>query len=911
MSEELDVASMASAAAGSHLRIKKDIVGRKHYRPLKNCPSAAARFKKLAKKYLDGKFLIENKPARLAFCFVVFDGIVTMADLIAALSNYNNIYTYCDSVCLDWLGEDGRLNRRYLSALTQKAWAVSGESEKSVQKIMANLEKNLSRFYCGLPDNYLVYFLNDAQAWLFENTSGFLFSHCILANPITAIPRSALGRLETSKALSRTCDYQEIKREESVGFMQALGGYFSFGEDKSPHLVEEVVAICKRKSNLPDHKDKGRMIREVRALLSRPGDPGKTTSLIISFVLDLIESGGKKNSNLVAGSIHKYVLYSISQIYEAFSGKELEEIKSQEFQEIYGGIIQGMLPGNRGCCSSALGSWHAFLSKWIGVPPVCSSLFKNVGEIVPNANLIWPHEQEKIFEWLNHAHCDERLVAELKVAFVIAKSVRVRARELFKLRIRSIRVWNNVIEIETCFLKRDGRLKTESSRRVAEINNPQAILIITEWVSRRKEEGASETDLLFGDPHDPANGYKLNQLYVIMNQLVKCVTGDKNVSLHTLCHTVITQSIDAGLIFESAADINPLDMVANSAGHASCQTSINDYYHSFELLLRQQINKGLQKIDISSMGVSAHSTITPECFRRRCSRNKNASRNSIAWEAISNKQFSLLIGTAAEADSFKEPQPPSILSGSSSFEFDNLLDVLADAADGHSLSVVCERNNATEEKINTLCAIGNALLAQLGIHEKNSNEEYEVGAFIIFQMALLGEGAYLIQPKRLSQEKHAPLKNYLMSSMVIAASRYGLDSWKKCFYKGYVSLDDPASATGLVQLLRAASIPIGQLVINVACSHEELSSSESKLLSQIIALFTSIFSSHPHIKKRSPRRGRPKFYLMISSGQPIDAAHSASASISRAGLNTLLLGADIFIKLTAGEKTPTERKSHD
>lgn len=894
------------------ISIKFDRVGRAHFRPSASTAAGSARFRNFQIKLLNGTLTFNDKSTQLAANLIAFDGIVTKSDLTAGLALQNQLYTWNEHTCLEWSSENKRVNRRFISIFTGKDWASAQNSTLiNPDDTLNNLEIALEKFYPTKSISKLDQLLHDAQAWVFEVLPGPLLAHCLSAVQLALLPRETLAREESRKALLSSAE-QPTESEASVGLAGALDGYFSHdGKDHGGWLVNKLVVACRHKKQVADHIDKRRILKGCLALSSEADSAGRTASIILAWAIDLVESGTASENNISPGTVDLYVGYAAPALHEYFKNENLEEIDSEQFDEIYSSIIKSVTPGVQKTLASALHSWHRFIQYWLDASPIKKSLYLDVEQSTPRANVIWPHEKELIDSWIASAIGDERLTNQLQVSHAIATSLRIRISELLNLRMRNVRITGADVEIEISPMRRDGKLKTPSAQRAVLIYGAAAITIILKWVARRKSEGALLEDLLFGNPHKPAKGYKLGHLCVTLNQLLKCATGDPNISFHSYSHDWISNQIEKVLLSNTTNDINPLDILAAEVGHSSAQTSLINYFHFIERPLRHFLDCAIQSLALTSRIVSRYSKISPATLRQRCHRNKlKGDKQNMYWLAMADSSAHLCQSTASSPFEFKNAHPPSALTKSKSTCFSDILYILSDLAEGMSALATSSRSGYPEHIVYQIAAIACDLLKQLGILEKTVGVRTQIDAVANFQMTFSGESSDSIQFDRINQIKLNQVRRYLSQQIESIVLESACNSWAHSFRHGYISLDKPSQSTGLIKFLYEAKVTQNSIIV---CTSLNTEGSAKHLHYQITTIFNGIFSLPPLFDTKSPRRGRPNNYLVISGVEPQVGGNLESAAISMKGFNALLFAACVNRKLSSAiiTATPTELNSNN
>lgn len=418
-------------------------------------------------------------------------------------------------------------------------------------------------------------------------------------------------------------------------------------------------------------------------------------------------------------------------------------------------------------------------------------------------------------------------------------------------------------------------------------------------------------DLLFGDPHQPSRGYKLGQLYVTLNMLLKQATGDANTSFHIYSHTHISNGIENALMTNNDIEISQLDLLAADVGHTTAQTSLQHYFHKFELPLRHFLDHAMESIPLNSTIISQHSHISPAAFRQRCSRGRDdGDRNQTGWRILNTLQTGLLIPKASSAFEFRTANPPQSIHKALSFEFISMLHILTDLSNGLSVDATSSRTGVSEETVHHAAIIACNLMEELGIAGKAFHHRNGIGAVAELQLLLSQPHFRSMQFSRVGQPKMLPLRRYLLLQADSMPAQAGTSSWKACFTKGYIDLTSPAKAAGLINLLSAAKISIEQIVV---CTESPTGPDAVKhriRLHQIGQLFSSAFSVVPRVVHTKARRGRPHSYLSISGVSLADDRINQGAALSNGGLNALLFTASVYLRLTDSLNSPSKETQH-
>lgn len=895
-----------------------DTVHRVHFRSAPLESYASNRFSKIIDATLKNEIEFPSPAARIAWSLIIFDGIVTRPELDKAIANIDLIYRWRNHYCLDWVNDDGRQQRRYISPFTQTALAAPRTKKFTLDSVLAELESILAKLGPHEVGAYtLTILLADAHAWLRENISDYIYAHVSGLVPMTSLPRSVLARAEAELALKA----DSIEREAGIrheGFQLAIAAYLDQATgDRGGWLVAELTRICRRDRSKSNSADRKRMLDDCLALASYAGEASPISALILAWVIDLIESGTRRKRRLKAITPAKYVGAAANLLWVTFRGKVLEEMSSAQFNTIYTGLIAGLSSSQARTLASALSSWHFFISTWLDVAPLSASLHKWVSPASPKANVLWPHEIAIIRQWLvDTKGTDKRSHDQLRIAFEILCGTRIRSNELLNLRMQNLKTKDNVAYVEIATHSRDGGDKSEAARRRMEIADPEKVELIQGWLSSRAREGAFPRDYLFGDPHRADRKYRSGHLYVSLNQLFKAATGDPTIGTHALSHTYISFSWLATARAPQELDVNPFEERSAESGHESPHTGFSSYFHFPEELLREQLDKAIAAYLDRWPTVASHVALSHEGFRqaraRLRRRDTRLGKGMIAMEYVQRAAPMLLVPNASDGVDLIAPKSPLREVGERRQTLANALDVLNDVQHGHSPQAIALRSNLspTDAALFAECAANT--LQQIGETPRKWRSSPGSGsqALLSLSMMLNLASGLRIDFSRTGQEKVSFLYAQLTGNADTEIAKCGIASWIACYEKGYLSLERPGLAADFIRLLDAAKMPRSRMVVRANWDLDQTTNAG------IRAIFHTGVAATPEFESIRKRYGRPAAYLSITS-LPLDINQSkppGNAALGMTGINALMLAAaacNLFnARHPSNPDTPPERNEY-
>lgn len=864
-----------------------------HFRPRQQTALGAARIRHLQQSYLGDALAAEPILVRLLASLTLFDGIWYPTDITSAAQACTQAYRYFEHVAIDWNHIDGRQDRRHLSPLTQQLLPSMTGSTISTRDIDCALERLCNCFYPELgkrSEKYLV----DLEGYYLEVLPGALFAHGAHLAPITALPRSALARLQTCEALA----VSEIPSAPTANIAMGLALDQAFQSDKrsgGSWLVDRLSQLVNQHSKRDDAADRKSMIDGCFQLAGQVEQADALSALILAWVIDLAESGSIQKEVVRPRTIYKYVSQVARGLHQQFGGLDLGAMTAERFLDLYQSILDSTQSGNRGNCVTALKSWHGFLVEWLDAPPLHASLAPDTGLDIPKANVIWAHEFARIDEWTSAAMLEERLKKQLSLCIYLARHVRLRAKELFHLRLRNIIDYGDgqPMEIEVAPMLRDGKLKSDSARRTQTLSDPEALELLRTWIARRKAEGALADDLLLGDPHHPRRVFQLGRLYVLINQLLKATTGEPRVSLHALSHTWASVHLEQVFLDPCCADINQLELKAKNAGHRCVVTTLFYYFHAFERPIRERLDREMRTMSLTSRTAARWSGIRADALRQRSS-YQNKSCQDVYWDAIQRRTPISLQQQAASGINLGPPTPPNSLARSNHIHFNVVLEGLKDLANGLSLEQVELRMDAAPALVQEIAVLASQQVSRLRV--KRLHRPDKTGGAGIAEARGVDQFASLgIDVLAIRQAKWSPVVDWIVRHESSEQLDRLIAAWERSFDRGFLALHDEMSAIVLFRCLKDWGIPNHQIALALGVNDvHNITVHEKEAARPVDQAFACTFNIPPLCDWRTTRRDRPSMFL-VWSGVPLHpGAKAPSASLSLAGFHGLMLTAAVY-----------------
>ena len=525
---------------------RKDRSQRSHFVAPKNLGTASQRFELFQNSVINGGISSIDIAGSVLACLIAFDSLILEADLRSAFKACANAARWHESARIDWL-DGSRTNARNLSNMTILAvgrvskWSSFDVAKTALtQFITQNRYDEFSAIHATTPWNLL---LKDGLAWALSTMSPVFYGHISGISGLSALPRNVVAREVTKRALQT--ESVEALSQDDVTTKAYIRAYEAAMLGKPPSVmhsgqfISELTRALKPPPTGSNSSKRQHIFNELIVLAAAVDEVDEACALLYIFALHLTLNGTLRLSMAAPDTPYSYIQSFAAAVQRELAGLQIFGMGAEQYTNIF----KKLLSDSTSISSkkaTGLKSFHLFLRANWNVPALPSSIFKVDIEAVVAANVVWPHELEKINTWL-YAATPNRFNQQLQTAFAIASHTMVRISELLVLRIMNLVDEGSFFSIEIARNTIDGQEKSAEGRRRIEVREPKPVQQLREWLERRIKENASPNDYLFGNPSNCLKVADAGKMYFLMNQLLKAAAGDPNVSVHTLRHTVATQ----------------------------------------------------------------------------------------------------------------------------------------------------------------------------------------------------------------------------------------------------------------------------------------------------------------------------------------------------------------------------------
>ena len=843
----------------------------------------------------------ELKPTGLTLaCLIAFDGIASDTELQAAYAACQQARRFETAVRLDWkIGS--RHDARHLSVWTTLAlarvqeWQPYGLAREHLMGVLS-----ARALKSGVVSPLLTIWeqlLTTAMGWLQNHLPPVLYGHVSGADPLSATPRSALARAQTRRALlpeevdpepQGTASYPVYER----AFEAALLGRRATVRSGAT-FIRQLLAALRPPTKGSNVGKREEILRRLHSLAASLDDADEACAVLHSFALDLVERGTKRKKNLASTTPSDYLNALADDFHVALNDVRLYGIDETTYADIFRKLVNGsatMGPVR----IAALKALHQFLRAWWQVPPLPTDLLQVEVEATVRANLVWPHEKERLREWLAGDAQADRFVAQLGAALEIVGNAPVRIGELLVLRIGNVLDEGDHLVVEIARELRDGREKSREGRRRVTVRDITAMEIVRTWLARRAAELATHEDYLFGQPDRPTELAHSGRMYFWLNQLLKTVTGDESISLHAFRHSYASQRLAAMLLQENDDEVNPLDRLANEVGHIGGHVTAVHYCHIYEPGLRHSIDVALERLPLDYVGTSAWTGVAPETLRQRASRATRRGGFTAEILRTSLTDVALRIPLSAISDSIAMTVPANPLPPpqSHALTYAQVVGVLREIAAGLSTQQVGLRHAVPHQQVVRIVEAVGDFAERHGKRTPSMLDALSHG-----MQALLESSGRLLGMRpdfaRLSQRRWLQLTD-VMGKIEFLRLQRATSYWERAVDDQHLAVRPGSEWESFMGLLADSGINRSLMSLHWSSTDQRqseisdaLARAQETVRFQLGASFAQVRHTHRH--------GRPPIWLVISSDGALRNRNGSANSII--GLHCAFLAAWAWLRV--------------
>lgn len=821
------------------------------------------------------KFLVDLQSCDLlpsehyAFSLLLLDG-VPLDSIEIAVRQQPKVCP--DGINICWQYPSGRVDRFILSSVSIRLHANLAHLEKAIdaKKLIATYQKIYPR-QC---------LKRDVSEWLAFHCPVLIFDYLTGLLGMSSIPDSAYIRLHRQEAL-----FSEGLTADQSLFVQSMTHILEAEKvEASEVFIDGIVTACGRKSGKSDAQAKKLMLQKCEQLAKLLDDYGPISALILSWATHLIMHGTRVKDNLSQATIANYVGTISKPLFKEIKSIKISELAEQNHLEIYTRILDAVSESQKGIAASALSTFHTFLEDWFGVLPVYRGQFCKDVEVAPKSNLVWSHEIVLIQRWLDTATADSRLVESWRLAILLANHQRFRVGEVFNLRLRDITIYSDHALIHIA----SG--KTYAAKRTLKVEDRSVLDALHGLVERRKLEMASPSDFLFGDPARPNKLYRHGHFYWGLNQLLKQATGDQKISFHSLSDTVISNQLIQPLSGGDRGFKNNLNQLATDFAHYSIITSCSFYMHLHHLSIRMCMDRALKTVAITSAIAAQWSNKGADTLRKQVSL-KRLDSNQYFWMEILNTHANQGVFEDCGAElTTHEPTIPEFLQKPPQINFDKVLLIIKDLAEGMLIPSIASRHSVEERFIKKVLDSLYCFLADRRFIKADYSKS-QIGLQANAQR-LKGFG---FDFDRTEQPKLKGLIHFLKhrKSPLDEYTKQAALAWSQlCDKTYYQAINTEMETFQLIRMLKEAAITETNIAIFIGRGGKGDAS-----VSIVKKLFMMSYAISPPIFRVESRRDRPLIYFSITEKLVSEEREPHGAANCMSGFRAIMLSLVVMLRM--------------
>lgn len=843
---------------------------------------------------------LKRNPRWLGCCLVCFDGVLGEQAFDKACSALAQPYRFGGEVVVEWQEErPQRIERRWLSKLTCMALPIAGNSGLQEHELYWQMQECLD---CTLVESLLyqegkdarLQMWADAACWHLMNLPMALSSHLLGIQVISGLSRAALARQATKKIV-----VDGAQEGSYIGVMpRALdAAEIALAHSQDASAMNQLHAIFTRSLQLTDAQQRKLWVSQIGDSISLAQRCGFISCLILAWASDLTENGTSFKQNLAASTIQRYIRSVLWPLWDVFSKCEAnldEEISVDTLKECYDAVWMHPKFSHSEASRQALSSWHKFLVREFNVPNLRGTEIGEVLETSVDAQVVWPHEKERVLELLRSLSPDTRLAQGCEVFFEIACHGAFRQSEVSRLRMANVRFENDRLDIEIVASRSHGRLKSAASQRRVRISDSKACTTIQAWLMRRYKEMASIDDLLFADPNSATPKiYRHHAMLGLINKALKLATGDPGASIHGLRHTFLSEAAIPLLCSTNLSSRNRFWELANDAGHASSVTTITSYVHQYEQALRIHLDQGLRESIVWESAMAADLLgIKAATLRKQKQRldQENGSLCQLVQAQLQERAEQLEILGVEHGVSMLEYQAQHLHVLQPQMSISVLLQVLQAMIEQQPIEAIGLRHQLSQATLQAIEKAAQDVCDELlrNVRQKQRGGFAKVSVRKNWRTAC----AFLdIDLKKRTQHKYLALQKFCSSWPDQSLLKELSCSWMNNYCGRYLSLEDLSCAEAVLRWLYEAGVSSELLHIRVA---------KGFVVEGLSTVWEEVFGEKPFVQTCPLRSDRPKAYLVWSE-KPNQALPVSPAAGTASGAVAWLFGIATWFFLQARE----------
>ncbi len=804
----------------------------------------------------------------------------------------------------------GRNQIRLLSARTLRSLHCLNapfEPTKVTKRVSDWLSAHYPASSDFVDDSILEKVLQDASAWLYTCLPSAGYSHIREELPIQALPTGVINRLsplhrstDTRLGADTESDAEgdgtfTLIAEHALDQMMAPSEKTSAGMPTRTIAALKGVATVRREGQtirVADHIAQAHARQSLVGIVDVIRDEGHVAAVLVGWAMHLFTAGSLQRANPAISTISAYINALIDPLAKTLVAldRPLVALDSRDWYRFF-----NKLAAHSGSqvFGPALATFHLWVVETYGCDPMPGIIFNKVEEIQVHANVIWPHEREALLIKAGTASLDHRVNQQVQVMAALGSGGTFRIGDLMPMRISQIVPLSSGLQVTCNPGPKWHKGKGKGARRTVHIPAGWECELIKSWVTMRRKESFDDQELLFGDPNQPDRLYRFAHCNLLVNRLLKQITGDDSVSFHTLRHTRASDSGIAMCNEQKSCAISPLDVSQNAMGHRTRRTQWATYFHFPEYAIRNAIDATHAVHLMEEKEAEFWTDGSTGALRKAKSRatkvlgEEAGARyyfNTVQQLAIGSTSWRHEPGHAVNLTPSMEVQTRAV---DVDFTLKWVIHALKNVVLTDELDVACSRMSCLPQHIEQLghavAAVAESLDPLTASLIKTSlSPGADANASATWIRAVVARHALQLDLGKSPQVMN--LVKQASSSGRDAMTAAAAAAWQRCKRAGSISLERLHLAAPIVKFLLAAQVPTSCFIARLQkCGTDQATQQDE--LDRFASEWLNVMGFECPVEWVKKRPGRPEKYLVLKT-RPHGGRQAASpASTPMGGLH--------------------------
>jgi hypothetical protein len=269
---------------------------------------------------------------------------------------------------------------------------------------------------------------------------------------------------------------------------------------------------------------------------------GRAQVLVLGAANHVVENGGMRGTPLAPVTLYEYFRLTLKRVQRALLNSDPEVMLTEEFWSVYQSVIHDpeVPESQRTKVAAMLEVFHRFLVI-VGCAPLQKSLVTGSRVAPPAAAVVWQEELMAAIDYICAAPVSTEVMDQCVLGIRLGYHIPIRSYELWCIRVGDIR-GQECVTLDIYPRRRDGVRKTSATRRQVVVTNRELAAFLLDMQRRRRERGASDEDVLLGDPARPDGRFEEALCTRLMNVALKVGTKNDSAGFHDLRHSAISRA---------------------------------------------------------------------------------------------------------------------------------------------------------------------------------------------------------------------------------------------------------------------------------------------------------------------------------------------------------------------------------